>query len=52
MSLDLKPFDEADYLHSPRWIAGYLFEAIKVREPALIWHAIKVACRALWRLAR
>jgi probable addiction module antidote protein len=54
MTIDLKPYDTADYLNSPDEIIAYIDAVLEDGEPALITHALGVVARAkgMTQLAR
>lgn len=43
---EIKPYDPAAYLETPKDVAAYLEEAFRESDPALIAHALGVAARA------
>jgi probable addiction module antidote protein len=46
MTIELKPYDTADYLNSPEEIIAYIDAVLEDGEPALITHALGVVARA------
>jgi probable addiction module antidote protein len=54
MTIDLKPYDTADYLNSPDEMIAYIDAVLEDGEPALITHALGIVARAkgMTQLAR
>jgi probable addiction module antidote protein len=54
MTIELKPYDTADYLNSPEEIIAYIDAVLEDGEPALITHALGIVARAkgMTQLAR